>query len=157
MMDPIQITYDEIVTPLSAEIETLICEKITRVLERLKIENRYLSLYFCSINTIRDLNREYRHKDVPTDVLSWSYGDQAMEEIPGPSPWGELAVCLDVTKNQAQESGWPLETELLRLLIHGMVHLLGYDHELSDAEEARSLTLEIELLGSIGLDGIYGE
>ncbi len=88
-------------------------------------------------------------------MLSWSYENDGLDEIPGDVPWGELALCLEIIEKQAESSGWPLETELLRLLVHGIGHLNGYDHELSEADEEEMLRFEIELLSYIGFEGVY--
>ncbi|MBU3918035.1 rRNA maturation RNase YbeY [bacterium] len=153
-MDSVQVTYDEHLTLLGKDIENLIEKKTKKILKKLGVKKQYISLYFCSAKTIKKLNSEYRNKNTPTDVLSWSYQDDGID-VHGDSPWGELALCLEVIEKQAENSGWPLETELLRLLVHGIGHLNGFDHELSEAKEEEMLRFEEELLSFIGLEGIY--
>ncbi|MCP4750275.1 MAG: rRNA maturation RNase YbeY [Proteobacteria bacterium] len=155
-MDIVHISYDEQTSPLSRELETSIADKLELLLKHLKVDDRFLSLFFCSEERIRELNFEYRNKNAPTDVLSWSYEDDTLENVPGFAPWGELVLCLDVVGKQAEESGWGLEDEAVRLLVHGIVHLLGYDHE-SATEEGKMLQLETELLSLIGLKEMYGK
>ncbi len=154
-MDAIQITYDDDSATLSKDIENLMQQNSKKILQKLSVNNQYISLYFCSAKTIEKLNSEYRNKEVPTDVLSWSYQDDNEDEVSGDSPWGELAFCLEIIEKQAEKSGWPLKTELLRLLVHGIGHLNGYDHEISEFEEEEMLKFEVELLSYIGLEGIY--
>ncbi len=104
-----------------------------------------LSLVFCSDEEIQTYNRDYRGKDRPTDVLSFSQieGAEAGESI---IALGDVVVSLDSTKKQAEERGLRFEEELLRLLIHGVLHLVGYDHEdVSEEEVLRMQRREDEL------------
>ncbi len=96
---------------------------------------------------IQGLNRQYRGKDTPTDVLSFAMNEQcAGEHEPevAQSPadleilLGDIIISLDTAARQADEFGHSLERELAYLTIHGMLHLLGYDHEMpADQVEMR--------------------
>ena len=79
---------------------------------------------------VRDLNRRYRRKDSVTDVLSFPLG----EELPGGLYAGDVLICLPVAEDQARENGQSLERELLLLMIHGLLHVQGYDHETDRGE-----------------------
>ena len=82
---------------------------------------------------MQDLNREHREQDSITDVLSFPIDDD--ESLPGvPRMLGDVAICLPVVLAQATEREVPPAAELTDLLIHGVLHLLGYDHE-TDAGE----------------------
>ena len=82
---------------------------------------------------MQDLNREHREQDSATDVLSFPIDDD--ESLPGvPRMLGDVAICLPVLLAQATEREVSPEAELTDLLIHGVLHLLGYDHE-TDAGE----------------------
>jgi probable rRNA maturation factor len=85
---------------------------------------------------MRRFNRDFRGKDKPTDVLSFS---QLEGESPVPSPsLGDLVISVDTTKRQAKEYGVTYTQEFLRLMVHGILHLHGYDHEgVSKAEAQR--------------------
>ena len=83
-------------------------------------EEQEVSLIFCSQEMIKKLNYEYRGKDSVTDVLSFPFND--------PDFLGEIYICTDRLKEQAQEYNFTYEEEACRLLTHGMFHLLGYDH-----------------------------
>lgn len=97
---------------------------------------------------IRVLNREYRRKDRPTDVLSFP---QADGEGPGRAALlGDVVISLDTARRQAREAGRPLNEELVRLLGHGLLHLLGYDHETPD-DARRMAAAERRLLGGVGM------
>jgi rRNA maturation RNase YbeY len=83
---------------------------------------------------IRALNREHRHKDKPTDVLSFPQFTkvelQGKRKVAGGGAYlGDLVISTDTTRRQAKEFGVTLEEELVRLVVHGVLHLCGYDHE----------------------------
>ncbi len=78
---------------------------------------------------IRALNRRYRGKDAATDVLSFPAGE--------PGVLGDVVIAVGVARRQAQDAGHALQTELRILALHGLLHLLGYDHEHDDGRMAR--------------------
>ncbi len=87
----------------------------------------------CDDATIRTLNRHYRGKDAPTDVLSFPGGGSE----PGGVPYlGDVAISLDTARRQAARGGVTLERELKVLLLHAVIHLCGYDHEADRGEMA---------------------
>jgi probable rRNA maturation factor len=92
---------------------------------RLPPEVNELSVLFTSDAEIRKLNHLFRQKDKPTDVLSFSQ----QEGVHGGSVLGDLVISLDTAKRQAKEYGVTLNQEVLRLIVHGLLHLYGYDHE----------------------------
>jgi probable rRNA maturation factor len=71
------------------------------------------------------LNTKYRKKEYPTDVLSFFHGD----ELPDGLHLGDIFICYPIAVDQAKENGVSIENELFRLIIHGILHLLGHDHE----------------------------
>lgn len=79
--------------------------------------------------TIQKYNREYRNIDKPTDVLSFP-----IENISGCEPAGSIIISLEYAKNVSQELGHLLDEEVALMLIHGLLHLLGYDHEIDSGE-----------------------
>ena len=103
---------------------------------------------------IQQLNRDYRGKDEPTDVLSFSAREQAADSPPFIPPpdgvlhLGEVIISYPQALKQAEERGHPLKKELAILLIHGLLHLLGYDHE-EEAQEHKMQAREKELLSLI--------
>ena len=107
------------------------------------LTDRDLELTLCDDETIRELNREYRGIDRPTDVLSFPLeGD-----LPG-LPLGSLVISVDRVRAKAAELGHSEEEELTLLFIHGLLHLLGYDHETDSGEMRRK---ERELIRRLGL------
>ncbi len=92
--------------------------------------------------TVRRLNREFRHKDKATDVLSFPAASPDDAPIPaGPNRTaGDLAISLDTAARQAEAFGHPLETEIRILILHGLLHLAGLDHETDSGQMARRET-----------------
>jgi probable rRNA maturation factor len=105
-----------------------------RLLQSLEQTGRALSVAFVGAQEIRSMNRCYRGKDYPTDVLSFSYGRIKME---GRSFLGEIVVAPAIGVNHAIRYGVTPEKEIRKLLAHGTLHLLGYDHERDDGQMNR--------------------
>lgn len=101
-------------------------EKI--IIKRFKLK-KTISIALLSEKEIRELNRVYRRKDKVTDVLSFN--------IDSSENLGEVVICLAQTKKQATANHKTIKSELQLLTIHGILHLLGYDHELSEKEYLR--------------------
>ena len=100
------------------------------------------------------LNRDWRGKDKPTIVLSFP-GDDA-EDLPDGAPLllGDIAVAFETTTLEAQDQQKSLADHFCHLLVHGMLHLLGFDHE-SEADADEMEPLEIEILAGLGVDSPY--
>ncbi len=93
-------------------------------------EDVELSIFLTDDETIRKLNAEYRSIDAPTDVLSFS--QEPDESDPWGTVLGDVIISVPAAERQAEERGWPFEKEIEFLLIHGILHLLGYDDETED-------------------------
>jgi probable rRNA maturation factor len=106
---------------------------------------------------VRDLNRLYRGRDEPADVLSFAAMEgEAFLAAPDEAPsLGEVVICLPIAKSQAADAGRSATGEIAHLLTHGLLHLLGYDHEEDEAESQRMKAREDELLASLGYAGQY--
>lgn len=110
-----------------------------RVLARMGVPDAELSVVLCTDAFIQPLNREYRGFDKPTDVLSFSQRE-GEEADPDDPMLGDVIISLDTAVRQAAERGHSLAVEVRVLLLHGILHLLGYDHEVdSEAEEMEAL------------------
>lgn len=96
-----------------------------------------VSVTFCDNEQIHELNRTYRGKDRATDVLSFPQYEpgEAAKETDPPVMLGDIVISLERAAEQAQEVGHPLLDEVAFLCIHSTLHLLGYDHERSAADE----------------------
>lgn len=114
-----------------------------------------LSLSLVRDPAMRELNRQYRGKDRPTDVLSFPLHEPA-ELARGAQPelLGDVVISIETAQRQAAEYEAPLERELERLLIHGILHLLGHDHEAA-AERRRMEKEERRLAERIGMPWPY--
>ena len=86
-----------------------------------------VSLAFVDQKEIKQLNKIYRQKNRPTDVLS--FGSRESQAIPGESDLGEILICYFVAVSQAKASGHSTAAEIKILLIHGLLHLMGFDHK----------------------------
>jgi len=94
---------------------------------------------------VRAANRKYRRKDYATDVLSFPVG----EKLPGGFYAGDILVCRPVAAKQARQNGQSLEKELLLLMIHGLLHLQGRDH---DKDKGEMLALQAQLFSEFEAD-----
>lgn len=99
---------------------------------------------------VRRLNRDYRGLDTPTDVLSFPAGDAMPDGLDGLTGYlGDIVISAEMAERQARRAGHTIEREMAELLIHGMLHLLGYDHETDQGEMDRlEMRLRRKLLGS---------
>ncbi|MDY6524622.1 rRNA maturation RNase YbeY [Acinetobacter faecalis] len=104
------------------------------------------------------LNLEYRGKDKPTNVLSFpSDLPDEMAEILDSFPIGDLVICIPVVLREAQEQNKIALTHFTHMLVHGTLHLMGYDHETSDEDADEMEALEIEILAKLGFENPYLE
>ena len=99
----------------------------------LECENQELSILLTDDKKIRELNKKYRGQDRATDVLSFPQNDREENELDY-HLMGDVVISTVTAKRQAAEHGLTLEEEIVLLLIHGILHLLGFDHERSDEE-----------------------
>lgn len=118
------------------------------MLGRLRLTEAELSVLFTGEQAMRTLNRTYRGKDAPTDVLSFSFREGAFGAV-RPDLLGDIVICVPVAVRQAQKTGETVDGVIDRLLIHGLLHLLGYDHERGRARAAAMRRKESELLASL--------
>lgn len=109
---------------------------LTALLARVGKRRAQLELSLVGEKRIRDLNRKFRGKDRVTDVLSFILDAKPLH---GEVPWilGEIVICSAVAKKQAREARRSLTAQVTRLAVHGLVHLLGLDHERSENERLK--------------------
>ena len=124
-------------------------QQIGKVLISLDCNEHEISILFIGDQRIRDLNQQFRDIDRPTDVLSFPQISEDELEAPGALVLGDVAISLETARSQSEEHGLSFEEELTLLLIHGILHLLGYDHEVSDQEEERMRSKTRELFSLI--------
>ncbi len=99
------------------------------------------------------LNREYRGKDYATNVLTFTF-DEDMPDIPGLPLMGDIVLCAPVVEREAAEQGIALEAHYCHLVVHGVLHLQGFDH-LEEAEAEAMEALESQIVISLGYDDPY--
>jgi probable rRNA maturation factor len=92
------------------------------------LTDKDIELILTTDDEIKELNKTYRNKDKATDVLSFP-----LEDMPG-MPLGSIVISIDTAKRVANELGHSIEEEIKLLFIHGLLHLLGYDHEIDNGE-----------------------
>lgn len=115
-----------------------------------------LSLTFVTNARIHEINRDYRHIDRPTDVISFALEEMGEDEVAivpeddEPRVLGDIIVSIEKTKEQAESYGHSFDRELGFLVIHGLLHLLGYDH-MNEEDEKKMFGLQEEILSSYGL------
>ncbi len=115
----------------------------------------HLTVRLVETPEITRLNRDYRHKDRPTNVLSFPFAPPP--GLPAEATAGELGdivVCAPVVEQEAAEQGKPLAAHWAHMLVHGTLHLLGYDH-VSPAEAAQMEPLELRALAGLGIGDPY--
>lgn len=110
-----------------------------------------LTIRITDESEITDLNRTYRGKDKPTNVLSFPFDAPPGIELP---LLGDIVICARVVADEAVQQGKPLQAHWAHMVVHGVLHLLGYDH--IDEEEAQEMEgLEIQLLTGLGYANPY--
>ncbi|WP_096153350.1 MULTISPECIES: rRNA maturation RNase YbeY [Bacillus] len=115
-----------------------------------------VSVTFVSNERIQEINKEYRQKDKPTDVISFALEEMGEGEIEihyeedAPSVLGDIIISVPMAKEQADDYGHSIEREMGFLAIHGFLHLLGYDHE-TDEQEKEMFDKQKEILDAYGL------
>jgi len=125
----------------------LLSAAVILTLEREGYDSGEISLTLLSDEEIQELNREYLGRDVPTDVLAFALGD-------GDEPLGDVYVGLHQARRQASELAVPIREELVRLAVHGTLHVLGHDHpDGAERIESPMFTLQELLVTEILAEG----
>lgn len=109
-----------------------------KLLEYLNCNDKEISITFVDDLTISQLNKQYLRKDKPTNVLSFSLQEGEYAEI-NPNILGDIVISSDTAQRDAAKGGFTLEQELIFLIIHGLLHLLGFNHEGTTKEETQKM------------------
>jgi probable rRNA maturation factor len=116
-----------------------------------------LSLVLTNDAHIRELNRNFRGKDKPTNVLSFPLDDAAEAETQGrPQELGDVILALETIAQESVNQNKSLKHHSAHLIVHGILHIFGYDHDAADAAEAME-SLEREILARLGIPDPYGD
>ncbi|MCH4248945.1 MAG: rRNA maturation RNase YbeY [Acinetobacter populi] len=121
-------------------------------------DNCEIGIACVDVAASHELNLLYRQKDKPTNVLSFP-SDIPAEILPmlDARPLGDLVICIPVVLSEAEQQHKSNMDHFSHLLVHGVLHLLGYDHELGEQEAEEMEALEIEILAKLGLKNPYQE
>ena len=150
------------------DMEALSERAIRTTLNRLALPlDAEISILACDDARIAALNAEFRAKASPTNVLSWPSEERAamspggQPRPPEPDPGGmielgDIAISYDTCAAESRAAGKDIAEHVTHLIIHGTLHLLGYDHE-TEQDAALMEALEVEILGKLGLDDPYRE
>lgn len=114
-----------------------------------------VSLVFTDDAAIRAINAEWRAQDKPTNVLSFPAFPLLPGKMPGPM-LGDIILAYETVEREAVDLGKPFDAHLTHLLVHGFLHLFGYDH-LNDDDAERMEALETRILAGLGLSDPYGD
>lgn len=126
---------------------------IEQALKTLGIEDDVeVSCVLVDDERIHEINREYRHIDRSTDVISFAMEDNDQFYVEGmPRTLGDIFISVDHAKKQAEEYGHSLRREMCFLFTHGILHLLGYDH-MTDEQEKEMFGLQDQILGTLSIE-----
>lgn len=154
----IELYFEDETNVVDASMMALIRRVLSHAARMEKVSDRAeVSITFVSDEEIQEINRTYRGKDQPTDVISFALEEMGEGEIAivreaeMPLVLGDILISVDTAKQQAMEYGHPLEREMGFLALHGFLHLLGYDHE-TEAEETVMFSRQKDILDAVGLD-----
>lgn len=143
-----------------ADLAYRAAEAAEKVAPELANQRLTASVLFTVDEDVRTLNREWRTKDKPTNVLSFPMllRDELHGLAPegGPEMLGDIALAWETCLREAAEKGVSTEDHTAHLLVHGLLHLAGHDHETSDAEAEAMEALERKALAIMGLPDPYG-
>ena len=122
-----------------------------KIFSELNLKGEYITdVTIVDNKTIHKINREFRNVDRPTDVISFAFLDDKNEKElkGGPINLGEIIISFEKAEEQAKEYGHSLKREMVFLFVHGMLHLLGYDH-MTEADEKEMFELQDKILGGL--------
>jgi len=147
------------------DLASIATRAIEATLQNQSIPAAELSVLGCDDMRIAVLNADFRGKASATNVLSWPEDDLAPDkdgdapEVPSPDHTGlvglgDIAIAFDTCAREAMQQNKPMADHVTHLLIHGTLHLLGYDH-IRDLDATRMEALEVKILGSMGLPDPY--
>ena len=149
----IDFVFDNEVENFENNYEQDVTAIIEQALKTLGIEDDVeVSCVLVDDERIHEINREYRHIDRSTDVISFAMEDNDQFYVEGmPRTLGDIFISVDHAKKQAEEYGHSLRREMCFLFTHGILHLLGYDH-MTDEQEKEMFGLQDEILGALSIE-----
>ncbi len=143
-------TEGNITLPYKDLTEELFFSITDKTFIKTETDNISVNLILTDDEYITSINSEYRGKEKPTDVISFAYRDDPFPIIDNPmEELGDIYISLETASKQAVEYEVTLAEEIKRLIIHGVLHLLGYDHEKSAEDEKKMNSLEEDIFNAI--------
>lgn len=148
---------------LGPDLNALADTAFAQVFRELSLDASFeVSLMGCDDARIAALNGDFRGKPSPTNVLSWPSEDRSPEAAGGvpdrpdmsDPELGDIAISFDTCQREAAEQGKPFNAHITHLLVHGLLHLLGYDHE-TDQDAALMEAIETRVLAKLGIEDPY--
>jgi probable rRNA maturation factor len=150
----LQVACTEKSVPTQADFQLWVDTALSALVEDKHTQKAFeLTIRLADIEESQQLNHQYRNKNKPTNVLSFPF------EVPDGIELdllGDLIICCDIVKQEALEQNKDLFNHWAHLVIHGCLHLVGFDH-ISDEEAEEMESLEISILASIGIENPYEE
>jgi probable rRNA maturation factor len=147
---------------IAADLEGLAEAAAIATFAQLGLEGYEISLLGCNDARIAELNADFRGKPTPTNVLSWpsdergaaTDGGQPLPPDPADPELGDIAIAYETCAQEAESEGKSLKDHATHLVIHGILHLLGYDHD-RDQDATLMEGLEKQILGNMGVANPY--
>lgn len=121
---------------------------------KIPVKQAEVSILLTDDAAVHELNKRYRNVDRPTNVLSFAALDDEDEPIVDPMLLGDVIVAFETTEREAADQGITFENHLFHLIVHGMLHLIGYDH-IDDQDALEMESLEIKILEENGIGNPY--
>jgi probable rRNA maturation factor len=141
----------QIETPVPQGIEDALRTAASVVFNYENIASAALTILLADDELLQDLNRRYRSQDTVTDVLSFPFDDEGLPVLQDDNVYvGDIAISVPFAQRQAEERGHSKTAELQLLAIHGILHLLGYDHE-DSAQRSEMWAVQRTVLDQLGL------
>ncbi|MGE3293403.1 MAG: rRNA maturation RNase YbeY [Geminicoccaceae bacterium] len=138
------------------EAEAICRRVVTAVLDREAVGPCEVSVVLADDRLVIELNRDYRGIDRPTNVLSFPSGSMELAPGQGQALLGDVVVAVETVRREAAAQDRSVADHLVHLVVHGTLHLLGYDHEADDEAEVMERR-EVELLAGLGVADPYRE
>ena len=127
---------------------SLLQRAVREVVAQTQPQDGVVNLKLVDDAEIRALNKKYSGNDKATDVLSFSYIEDGVEPVQG--ELGDIAISLETAASQAEQASTDLETEVVLLLVHGILHILGYDHANAD-DQAKVEAIQLDVMKALNL------